>query len=88
MFCVLFPFAERGMDRKTFRDWLRERGIATGVSYEALHTTTLGRSLGYGDGDFPNAERISRETLTLPLHPALTNKDVDYVCCAIAEVWQ
>lgn len=87
MFCVLFPFTERGIDRKTFRDRLRERGIATGVSYEALHTTTLGRSFGYGDGDFPNAERIGRETLTLPLHPALTNEDVDYICRTIAEIW-
>lgn len=88
MFCVLFPFAERGMDRKTFRDRLHERGITTGVSYEALHTTTLGRSLGYRDGDFPNAERIGRETLSLPLHVALSNDDVDYVCRTITEIWE
>lgn len=88
MFCVLFPFAERGMERKTFRDRLHERGITTGVSYEALHTTTLGRSLGYRDGDFPNAERIGRETLSLPLHVVLSNDDVDYVCRTIAEIWE
>ena len=88
MFCVLFPFAERGMERKTFRDRLDEREITTGVSYEALHTTTLGRSLGYRDGDFPNAERIGRETLSLPLHVALSNDDVDYVCRTIAEIWE
>lgn len=88
MFCVLFPFATRGMERKTFRDRLREQGVATGVSYEALHTTTLGRSLGYNNGDFPNAERISAETLALPLHAAMSNDDVDRVCRVVADVWQ
>lgn len=67
--------------------WDRPAAACT-VSYEALHTTTLGRRLGYRDGDFPHAARIGRETLSLPLHVALSNDDVDYVCGSIAEVWQ
>ena len=69
-----------------FRDALEARGIATGVSYEALHLCTLGRSLGGRDGQFPNAERIARETVTLPLHVGMTEADVDRVCAATAEV--
>ena len=88
MFCVLFPFSDQGIDRKTFRKKLQGKGIATGISYEALHLTTLGRSLGYEPGAFPNAERIARDTVTLPLHAAMTSEDVDRVCSAIAEVWQ
>ncbi|MES2072059.1 MAG: DegT/DnrJ/EryC1/StrS aminotransferase family protein [Pseudomonadota bacterium] len=84
MFCVLFPFSELGLSRKEFRDALRQRGIATGLSYEALHTTTLGRSLGYRQGQFPHAERISNETLTLPLHVNMRLEDVDRVCEAVA----
>jgi dTDP-4-amino-4,6-dideoxygalactose transaminase len=86
MFCVLLPLDAITLSRKAFRDALEERGIATGVSYEALHLCTLGRRLGGREGQFPNAERIARETVSLPLHAAMTVDDVDRVCGAVAEV--
>jgi hypothetical protein len=86
MFCVLLPLDRMTISRKGFRDALEARGIATGVSYEALHLSTLGRQHGGRDGQFPNAERIARETVSLPLHPAMTEADVDRVCAAVAEV--
>jgi hypothetical protein len=86
MFCVLLPLDRLGASRKEIRDALEARGIATGVSYEALHLCTLGRRLGGREGQFPNTERIARETLTLPLHAAMTEADVDRVCTALAEV--
>jgi dTDP-4-amino-4,6-dideoxygalactose transaminase len=85
MFCVLLPFDRLGMSRQAFRAAMRSRGIATGMSYEACHLTTLGRSLGYRDGQFPNAERIGRETVTLPLHVNMESADVERVCEAVAE---
>ena len=57
-----------------------------GVSYEALHLCTLGRSLGHREGEFPNAERIARETVTLPLFTTMRDADVDRVCDACADV--
>ncbi|HEX6138374.1 MAG TPA: DegT/DnrJ/EryC1/StrS aminotransferase family protein [Casimicrobiaceae bacterium] len=86
MFCVLLPLGEMRVSRKAFRDALAARGIATGVSYEALHLSTLGRRYGYRRGDLPNAERIADCTVTLPLHAAMTPDDVDRVCAACAEV--
>jgi dTDP-4-amino-4,6-dideoxygalactose transaminase len=86
MFCVLLPLDRLTISRKEFRDALEARGIATGVSYEALHLTTLGRRYGGREGQYPNAERISRETVTLPLHAGMTEADVDRVCAAVAEV--
>ena len=86
MFCVLLPLSEMRMSRKEFRDALAARGIATGVSYEALHLSTLGRRYGYRRGDLPNTERIADATLTLPLHAAMSLDDVDRVCAACAEV--
>jgi len=86
MFCVLFPFTALGTTRLAFRAALQQRGIATGISYEALHTTTLGRSFGYDAGQFTHAERISDETLTLPLHVNMTLADVDRVCAAVADI--
>jgi len=65
---------------------MHERGIAVGVHYPALHLFTAYRKLGYREGDFPNAERIGRETVTLPLFPTLQLADVDRVCDAVRDV--
>jgi len=86
MFSVLLPLPQLTITRRQFRDALESRGIGTGVSYEALHLSTLGRSFGYAEGSFRNTERIARETVTLPLHAGMTTDDVDRVCAAVAEV--
>jgi dTDP-4-amino-4,6-dideoxygalactose transaminase len=84
MYSVLLPLARMTTTRKAFRDALDADGIGTGVSYEALHLSTLGRRYGYRDGDFPVTERIARETVTLPLHAGMTVADVDRVCDRVA----
>ena len=86
MFCVLLPLDRLTISRKAFRDALEARGIGTGMSYEALHVCTLGRRHGGREGQFPNAERIARETVTLPLHAGMAEADVDRVCATVAEV--
>ncbi|WP_332854747.1 DegT/DnrJ/EryC1/StrS family aminotransferase [Duganella sp. S19_KUP01_CR8] len=86
MFNVLIPYEQFGHTRQSFRAALQEQGVGTGMSYEACHLTTVGRGYGYTDGQFPNAERIARETVTLPLHAAMTLEDVDHVCAVVAQV--
>lgn len=86
MFCVLLPLDRMKLTRKQFMEAMHARGIGTGISYEALHLTTLCRRYDYREGDFPNAERIARQTVTLPLFPGMTEHDVDRVCDAAAEV--
>ncbi|HTS20718.1 MAG TPA: DegT/DnrJ/EryC1/StrS aminotransferase family protein [Casimicrobiaceae bacterium] len=86
MFCILLPLDRIELSRKAFRDAMEGRGIGTGVSYEALHLSALGRQYGGREGLFPGAERISRETVTLPLHAGMTDADVDRVCAAVAEI--
>jgi len=61
-------------------------GIGTGLSYEALHLCTLGRRHGGREGQHPHAERIARETVTLPLFPDMRDEDVDRVCSAVARI--
>ena len=86
MFCVLLPLERMTIDRNGFRNGMEARGIGTGVSYEALHLCTLGRRFGGREGQHPNAERIARETVTLPLHTGLRQADVDRVCEAAAVI--
>jgi len=80
MFTVLLPLADLGMSRKAFMDAMMQEGIGTGVSYEAIHLTTLFRKKGFREGQFPVSERIGRETVTLPLFPEMRETDVDRVC--------
>jgi dTDP-4-amino-4,6-dideoxygalactose transaminase len=86
MWSVLLPLDRLKRDRREARDAFEARGIGTGVSYEALHLSTLGRRCGGREGQHPNTERIARETVTLPLHAAMTLADVDRVCAEAADV--
>jgi dTDP-4-amino-4,6-dideoxygalactose transaminase len=80
MFTVLLPLEEMAFSRKAFIDAMQQEGIGVGISYEAVHLTTLFRAKGFREGQFPVSERIARETVTLPLHPAMTRADVERVC--------
>ena len=80
MFTVLLPLEEMALDRKGFMDAMHREGIGIGISYEAIHLTSMFRAKGFRDGQFPVSERIARETVTLPLFPEMTAADVDRVC--------
>jgi dTDP-4-amino-4,6-dideoxygalactose transaminase len=86
MFTVLLPLDRLKITRKQFIEAMHARGIGIGISYEALHLSTVCRRFGYHPGDFPNAERIARETITLPLFPAMTTADVKRVCTESAAI--
>ena len=67
-------------------EYLGERGIQTGRHYpEAVHLSPAYRSLGYGPGDFPVAEALAREALSLPLFPGISEAQLDRVCEATAD---
>lgn len=63
---------------------LKEAGIPTGIYYpKCLHEQPVFAGLGYRPGDFPVAEQASREVLSLPMHPFLSERDQDRVVEAL-----
>jgi dTDP-4-amino-4,6-dideoxygalactose transaminase len=65
---------------------LEQRGIGTGRHYpEPPHLSEAFRRLGYGPGAFPVTERISREALSLPLFPGITEAQLAAVVDAISD---
>ncbi|MEP6702164.1 MAG: DegT/DnrJ/EryC1/StrS aminotransferase family protein [Betaproteobacteria bacterium] len=84
MFAVLLPLDRLNITRKQFVDAMHAQGIGVGISYEACHLATLYREMGYREGQFPVTERIARETVSLPLFPAMTVNDVARVCSAVS----
>jgi UDP-2-acetamido-2-deoxy-ribo-hexuluronate aminotransferase len=66
-------------------DALKAQGIPTVVYYpKCLHEQPVFAALGYRWGDFPEAERASREVLSLPMHPWLIEPDQDRIISALS----
>jgi dTDP-4-amino-4,6-dideoxygalactose transaminase len=54
---------------------MSEHGVETAIHYRTpLHLTQACRDLGYGPGDFPVAERLAREVLSLPIYPGMSEQ--------------
>ncbi|TMK39877.1 MAG: DegT/DnrJ/EryC1/StrS family aminotransferase [Actinobacteria bacterium] len=73
-------FAVRHPRRDALAAALEQAGIGTAVHYETPpHLNTAFRPGGWPEGSFPVAERHARTALSLPMHPALRDPEVDRV---------
>ncbi|MEX0785740.1 MAG: DegT/DnrJ/EryC1/StrS aminotransferase family protein [Dehalococcoidia bacterium] len=71
--------------RDALRDALRARDIEAVVYYErALHQQPLYQQLGIG-GVLPESERAAAEVLSLPVHPSLSEDDLECIATAVNE---
>lgn len=83
---VYAQYTIRVAGRDALRSALAARGIPTAVYYpRCLHEQPVFASLAYRPGDFPESERASREVLSLPMHPYLTDADQDVVVEAVRQ---
>jgi hypothetical protein len=80
MFQVLIDFPKQGMTRPEFQARMADRGIGIGVHYPCIPSLAYYRGQGYRAEDTPVAARVGRETVTLPLFPAMSDDDVPRVC--------
>jgi dTDP-4-amino-4,6-dideoxygalactose transaminase len=86
MFQLLIDFDGRGTTRAAFQKVMADRGIGIGVHYPCIPGLTYYRGLGVRPEDTPVAARVGRETVTLPLFPAMQDEDVVRVCRELREV--
>ncbi len=81
---VYAQYTVRVPDRTTVGGSLKLAGIPTAVYYpKCLHEQPVFAPCGYTRGDFPSAEKASREVISLPMHPFLSEADQDLVVDAI-----
>jgi len=68
-------------DRDLLQEKLQSNGIPTGIHYPVpIHQHKCFVDHSFAKKRFPNAERQGRELLSLPMHPNLTEREVDEIC--------
>jgi len=73
------------VDRETLKDKLTAQGIGVGIHYPIpCHLQPAYQYLGYKQGDFPNTELLSKEILSLPMYPGITEAQIERVVEKIA----
>ncbi len=72
--------------RRDVFDHLRAAGIGVNVHYIPVHTQPYYRNLGFAAGDFPEAERHYRDSITLPIFPALRENQQTQVVAVLEEM--
>ena len=60
---------------KKIFNYLRKNGIGVNLHYLPVHLHPYYRSLGFKEGDFPNAEKYSSEALSIPIHYELSDNE-------------
>jgi dTDP-4-amino-4,6-dideoxygalactose transaminase len=81
---VYHQYVVRLQQRDAWRDRLHDAGVQTGVHYPIpVHLQPAYRDLGYNAGDFPVCEQASREVLSLPMFPELTEAQIATVASAL-----
>lgn len=67
--------------RDELRDFLKERGVPSMIYYPVpLHLQKAYSAYGYKKGDFPVAEKLAQQVISLPIHTELEQEQVVYVC--------
>ena len=83
-FHVYQMYTIRINDTNQIRDkliqYLAEKGIMSKVYFDPIHLTHFYRNkFGFKKDDLPITEKISKQVLSLPLYPTLTEKEIDYI---------
>ena len=80
LFYLLFP---EPADRDAALTALRARGVMASFHYVPLHSSPQGRALGHGEEHLPVTDRIASTLVRLPLHPLLSEEDLEQVVAAV-----
>lgn len=76
-------------DRDNLKEFLAENNIGSAIFYpKALHLQDCFKDLGYKKGDFPVAEKLCSEVLSLPVYPELTAQQAECVAGTVLRFYE
>jgi dTDP-4-amino-4,6-dideoxygalactose transaminase len=83
----LYPILLKYYSRNKFIDEMRAKGIGCSVHFIPLHLHPFyKKTFGFKKGDFPVAEWVYDNEVSLPLYPKLCNDDLIYISNTINEI--
>lgn len=87
LYTILVDEVKTGISRDEFIAAMFESNIGVGVHYRSIPEHPFYRDrFGWSPEDYPNAMRIGQQTVSLPLSPKLTTKDVNDVVEAVSSI--
>lgn len=85
---VYHLYVIRAQERDNLQTFLNGNGIGTGLHYPIpLHLTQAYSHLEHKKGEFPVAEKLANEILSLPMYPELNEQQIEYVCKNIRDFY-
>lgn len=71
---------EYGRSRDELVEFLKKNGIGSGIYYpKPLHLHSHFLRQGYKKGDFPVAEKLASQVLSLPVHPSIKKDEIEFI---------
>lgn len=84
---VWAQYSIRVQSRGLVQEKLKRVGVPTAVHYPTpLHLQECFNYLGYSLGDFPESEKVSKEIMSLPMNPYLTEEQQIYIINALKNI--
>jgi perosamine synthetase len=86
---VYHLYVIRTMYRDDLKNYLEKRGVECGIHYPLpVHLQPPYKRLGFHEGMFPNAEKLAKEALSLPMFPDLTEEEIEYIVSCIEDFFR
>lgn len=86
VYYVFNILAER---RDELAEYLKKNDVGYSIYYPMpLHQQKAFEYLGYKQGDFPVAEKVSKQIIALPIYPEITVEEVEFVCETINKFYK
>lgn len=88
LYVIRLQLDKLGKTHRQVFEALRELGIGVNLHYIPVHTQPYYQRMGFGAGDFPEAERYYAEAISLPMFQTMSEEQQDAVVAALSEALQ
>ena len=87
LYTLLVDENRSSLSRNHFIAMMQQQNIGVGIHYQSLHTQPYYvDTYGFAENDFPNSYWVGESTVSLPLSPKLTERDIERVISSVRSI--